>query len=122
MAAEKPPERPFNYTLDRRIAAGGMGEVFLARDKSTGKVCVIKRMLPALMSDNQFVAMFLDEARLAAQLNHPNIAPLYDFGMAQGVLYLSMEYVPGANLRMVVKDHAARKAKLPFDAAARILS
>src|SRR6185436_7474704 len=120
MPAEKPPDRPFNYTLDRRLAAGGMGEVFLARDKTTGKVCVIKRMLPALMNDNQFVSMFLDEARLASQLNHPNIAPLYDFGMAGGVLYLSMEYVPGANLRIIVKDHAQRKAKLPFDPVARI--
>jgi len=99
-----------------------MGEVFLARDKSTGKVCVIKRMLPNLMSDTQFVTMFLDEARLVAQLNHPNIAPLYDFGMAQGVLFLSMEYVPGANLRMIVKDHATRGVKIGFDAASRILS
>jgi serine/threonine protein kinase len=119
---DKPPEKVFKYVLERRLAAGGMGEVFLARDESNAKVCVIKRMLPNLMSDQQFVTMFLDEAKLAAQLNHPNIAPLYDFGMANGVLYLSMEYVPGANLRMVVKDHAARKVAFPFDAAARIMS
>ncbi len=120
--SDTPLEKAFNYHLERRLAAGGMGEVFLAKDKATGNVCVIKRMLPNLMSDNQFVSMFLDEAKLAAQLNHPNIAPLYDFGMAGGVLYLSMEYVPGANLRMVVKDHAVRKVSVPFDAAARIMS
>src|SRR3954463_1427082 len=120
--SEKPLEKVFKYVLERRLAAGGMGEVFLAHEDGTGKVCVIKRMLPNLMSDTQFVTMFLDEAKLAAQLNHPNIAPLYDFGMSDGVLYLAMEYVEGANLRIIVKDHAARKALVSFEPAARIVS
>ena len=113
------------YILERRLAAGGMAEVFLAKQAGPGgfsKQCVLKRMLPPLAADVHFVRMFLDEARLAAQLNHPNIAQIFDFGEAGGTYYLAMEYVPGTNLRAIVKDHAKRKAFIPFHLVARIAS
>src|SRR6478735_2645618 len=99
------------YILDRKIAAGGMAEVFLARQSGPGgfeKTCVIKRMLPALSDDDAFIRMFLDEAKLVANLNHPHIAQLFDFGEVDGTYYLAMEYVPGATLRAVVKARTAR--------------
>ncbi|MHB8873760.1 MAG: serine/threonine-protein kinase, partial [Myxococcaceae bacterium] len=118
-------ERLGRYILEHKIAAGGMAEVFLAKQSGPGgfaKVCVLKRMLAPLAADVQFVRMFLDEARLAAQLNHPNIAQIFDFGEAEGTFFLAMEYVPGSNLRAIVKDHAKRRAFIPFHLAARIIS
>ncbi|HEY8210890.1 MAG TPA: protein kinase [Myxococcaceae bacterium] len=118
-------ERLGRYTLERKLAAGGMAEVFLARQSGPEgfeKVCVMKRMLPALAGDPSFVRMFLDEARLAAQLNHPNIAQIYDFGEVSGTFYLAMEYVPGSNLRAIVKEHQRRGTFMPVPVAARIIS
>ncbi len=71
------------YELLRKIAAGGMAEIFLA--KQTGisgfeRMLVIKRILPHLAENKEFITMFLDEARIAAQLNHPNVVQIYDLG------------------------------------------
>ena len=71
------------YELLRKLAAGGMGQVFLARQKGPvgfQKLLVVKRLLPHLSEDDEFITMFLDEARIAALLNHPNIAQIYDLG------------------------------------------
>ena len=76
-------ERLGRYILDRRLASGGMAEVFLARQSGPEgyeRTCVVKRMLQSICDDEVFIRMFLDEARLAAQLTHPNIAQIYDFG------------------------------------------
>jgi serine/threonine-protein kinase len=77
---------PFGrYELLQCIAAGGMGEVFLARERGEqgfDEVQVIKVLLPHLVKDPEFVRLFLDEARIAAQLNHPNIAAIHDLGRA----------------------------------------
>ncbi len=118
---DKPPEKLGKYTLDTRIAAGGMAEVFLATDEA-GRAVVIKRMLPNLLVDKQFARMFLDEAKLVVQLNHPSIAQVLDFGQDKGVLYLAMEYCDGTNLRLIVKDHAKRKAQIPLEYCARLVS
>jgi len=118
-------ERLGRYTLERKLAIGGMAEVFLARQSGPEgfeKICVVKRMLPGLSGDPSFVRMFLDEARLAAQLNHPNIAQIYDFGEVSGTYYLAMEYVPGTNLRAIVKANQKRGTYLPVPVAARIVS
>lgn len=109
------------YTLERRIASGGMAEVFVAVDDK-GERCVIKRMLPNLQVDKQFARMFLDEAKLVVQLNHPSIAQIYDFGQDKGVLYLAMEWVEGTNLRAIVKDFAKRGGKIPVEHCARLVS
>ena len=114
-------EKLGKYTLDKRIAVGGMAEVFLATDER-GKRCVIKRMLPNLLLDKQFSRMFLDEAKLVVQLNHPSIAQVYDFGQDKGVLYLAMEWVDGTNLRSIVKDFARRGVEIPVEYCARLVS
>ena len=59
--------------------------------------CVVKRLLPHLATDARFIAMFLDEAKLAAQLHHPGIARVFDLGLHDGHLFLAMEYLVGAD-------------------------
>ena len=74
------PVRFGPYTLVRRIGAGGMGEVFLAREESQRRACVVKKVLPQLMEDPRFVGRFRDEARVVVRLDHPNIARVYAMG------------------------------------------
>lgn len=81
------------YILLNKIAVGGMAEVF--RAKSFGaegfeKLIAIKRLYPHLCEDESFVRMFINEAKLAATLNHVNIAPIYDFGKRDGLYYIGM--------------------------------
>nr|WP_257792525.1 serine/threonine-protein kinase [Myxococcus xanthus] len=82
----------------RRIGAGGMGEVFLAREEAPRRACVVKKVLPQLMASPQFAGRFRDEARVVVRLHHPNIARVYAMGEVEGQLYLSMEYVQGKTL------------------------
>jgi len=97
------------YELLRRLAVGGMAEIFLARTTAMHgfeKMVVLKRMLPQYAESGDFIRMFLDEARLAATLAHPNIAQVYDIGEHQGQCFFTMEYVAGQDLRKV--QHAAK--------------
>lgn len=87
-----------HYVLLRKIAHGGMAEVFLGRDRDDGEdgpLRVIKCILPQLANDPQFLAMFINEAQLAAQMSHPNIVRVFDFGEQAGRLFMVMEYVEG---------------------------
>lgn len=86
------------YTLARRIGAGGMGEVFLAREEGPRRACVVKKVLPRLAENSSFAGRFRDEARVVVHLSHPNIARVYAMGEVDGQLYLSMEYVQGKTL------------------------
>jgi len=95
------------YEVIRKLATGGMAEVFLA--KAAGplgfeKTLVVKRILPHLVDESAFVEMFLAEAKLVAQLNHPNIVQIFDFGEADGAYFLAMEYIDGPNLRTLLKQ------------------
>jgi serine/threonine protein kinase len=113
------------YQPTKKLATGGMAEVFLA--KASGpmgfeKSLVLKRILPHLAEDSHFVGMFLAEAKLAAQLNHPNIAQIFDFGESEGSYYLAMEYIDGPNLRTLLKSARAAKVDLPFVCCAKIIS
>ena len=95
------------YQLLRRLAFGGMAEIFLAklrRDEGFEKRVVLKRILPQFCSDPSFVQMFIDEAVLAARIAHPNVVQIYDFGNIEGVYFIAMEYVDGADLRKVLKS------------------
>ena len=85
------------YYLEKRLAHGGMAEVFVGRDteNTTNNKCVVKCILPDLATDPQFLAMFLNEAQLAAQMNHPNVVKVLDFGEQDGLLYMVMEFVEG---------------------------
>ncbi len=119
------PEMLGRYELERRIAAGGMGEVHLARQAGPGgfsRKCVIKRMHAAVSRDPEFVRMFLAEARVTAHLSHPNIAQLYDFGQADGVYYLAIEYVPGASLHALNRTFRDSNRFVPTAASLKIIA
>ncbi|MCA9527947.1 MAG: serine/threonine protein kinase, partial [Myxococcales bacterium] len=93
------------YRLLQRIAVGGMGEVCLATLERAGgfrKLVALKQALPALMDDPSFVEMFEREARLAAALSHRNIVQIFDFGRHEGVAWLAMEYVHGADVKALL--------------------
>jgi eukaryotic-like serine/threonine-protein kinase len=113
------------YELLRKLATGGMGQVFLARQKGPvgfQKLLVVKRLLPHLSEDEEFIQMFLDEARIAAVLNHPNIAQIYDLGDVDGVLYIAMEYVQGESSSQVSAYARRRKGGLPLGLKCRIIA
>src|SRR5262245_19721950 len=83
-----------------------MGEIFLARSASVDgfeKDLVIKRILPTRTADEQFVSMFLDEARVTMSLSHPNLVQVFDFGQTDGRYYLAMEHVYGCDLKTLLK-------------------
>ncbi len=112
---EQLPRKFGKYTLLRKIAVGGMAEIFLALHRSISgfeKLLVIKRILPNLTEDEEFLRMFLDEARIAATLNHPNIAQIYDVGSANEQYFIAMEYVHGEDLRSIVRG--MKKKNLNF--------
>jgi serine/threonine protein kinase len=97
------------YELVSRLAAGGMAEIFLARTKSIQgfeKYLVIKRILQHRTQDPEFVRMFLDEARVAATLDHPNIVQIYDVGHVDNEYFIAMEYLRGHNLIEIVRAGA----------------
>ncbi len=99
---------------------GGMAEVYLARHRGAAgfqKLVVIKRVLPHLAVDTDFVEMFLKEARLAAALDHPNIAQVTDFGHDGSDYYMVLEWVQGHDLRAVIKAAVAQRGALPLDMA-----
>ena len=113
------------YQLLRKLATGGMAEVFLAKtDGPMGfeKHLVIKRILPHLAEDPQFVDMFLAEAKLAAQLNHPNLVQLFDFGEAEGSYFIAMEYIDGPTLRLLLSRARDLRIPITLGLAARIVS
>src|SRR5580698_5927685 len=89
------------YELVAKLATGGMAEIFLARLLSDGgfeKLVCIKRILPHLAKDPQFVAMFLDEARVVARISHPNVCQVFELGEIAGQYYIAMEYLAGVPL------------------------
>ncbi len=109
--------QPFGrYELLERISAGGMAEVFRARDAESSHVVALKRILPQVAEDDEFIKMFEDEARIASQLEHPHIARTLDFGRVDDSYYIAFEFVNGRDLRAVF-DRSARlgeKPPLPF--------
>jgi eukaryotic-like serine/threonine-protein kinase len=107
MGMEGMPMRFGKYTLIRKLAAGGMAELFLAIQKSVAgfeKLLVIKRILPAMNQDKAFIDMLLSEARIAATLSHPNIVQIFDVGQADGQFFIAMEHVHGEDLRSIVRQ------------------
>src|SRR5262245_7430374 len=101
-----PGARIGKYQLICRLATGGMAELYLAR--ATGivdweKLVVLKRILPQYAESQDFIKMFIDEARLAASLTHQNIAQVYDIGQVSGAYFFTMEYVHGEDLRRINK-------------------
>src|SRR5271169_5349478 len=112
-----PPKEIAQFEVMRRLGAGGMAEVFLAKKRGaegTYKVLVLKRILPTHGGSRRFRSMFIEEARLATRLNHPNVVQVYefqDFG-DQGLL-LAMEYVEGCDLGHLMSTAKAKGLTLP---------
>lgn len=107
-----------NYYLLEKIAVGGMAELFKAQQRGVQgfqKIVAIKRILPHLSDNEDFVTMFIDEAKLAAQLTHPNIVQIFDLGKAGNSYYIAMEYVNGRDLRTLLRK--AREHGLAFPEA-----
>ena len=113
-----------DYHFLRKLGQGGMGEIFLAKRIGVGgfeKTVVVKTMLESLASSEEFVAMFFDEAHLAARLSHPNIAQIYDFGVIDDQYYLTMEYIPGEDLGSIIGRLYRDELQIPVPVAVRIL-
>src|SRR5262249_1366235 len=112
---QQPGERFGQYTRQEKIAVGGMAEVWKARMRGVEgfqKTVAIKKILPHLGDNAGFVSMFIDEAKLAAQLSHPNIIHIYDLGKIGRDFYIAMEYVEGKDLRSIL--NAARRRGMPL--------
>jgi serine/threonine protein kinase len=113
------------YEILAKLARGGMADIFLARGHSAAGVeryCVLKRILRERAGDMQFVEMFIDEARLAAQLQHPNIASVYDTGKLGDSYFFTMEYVHGETVRSLVQRAAEVGRPLPLACALTIVA
>ena len=119
------PQRLGRYQLLRKIAVGGMAEIYLARVTGAAgfeKQVVVKRILPQLAEDDEFYQMFLDEARIAATLQHPNVVQIFDVQEADGEHFIAMEYLDGADLLTVRRILAERRQGLPIQHSVYIVS
>ncbi|MCU0692061.1 MAG: protein kinase, partial [Polyangiaceae bacterium] len=103
------------YDLLERINVGGMAEVFRAIHRDSGRIVAVKRILPSVAEDEEFVSMFRDEASIASQLDHPNIAKIFDIGCVDTSYYIAIEYVDGRDMRTIVDHAVRRKSPLPLD-------
>lgn len=112
------------YELHRRLARGGMAEVFLARDQLLDRPVAVKVLFPEFATDPSFVERFRREAQAAANLNHPNIVGVYDWGREGSTYYIVMEYVPGRSLADIIRSDGplppARVAEIADEVAAAL--
>jgi TonB family protein len=113
------------YVLLEKIATGGMAEVWKARMRGVEgfqKIVAIKKILPHLSDNQDFIEMFVDEAKLAAQLNHNNIIHIYDLGKIQSSYYIAMEYIDGYDLKNILKKAQERDQPLSVEIALFVAS
>jgi serine/threonine protein kinase len=112
------------YSVVRHLASGGMAELFIAKQEAMGgfeKQVVLKLLQPRYAENPRVVSMFLDEARLAAKLNHPSIVHLYDVAEDGGLKYIAMEYIHGETIADIVKRGLAVNNYLPLEHAVHIV-
>jgi serine/threonine protein kinase len=125
---QQPPPRviPFGkYLLLDRIAVGGMAEVYTAKSfgiEGFEKIIAIKRILPTMAEDRDFIAMFIDEAKIAGHLTHANIVPIYELGKIGEAHYIAMEYVWGKDLLQIMNRFRRMRRHMPPVMAAWISS
>ncbi len=123
IAASRPGDPAQRYRVIEKLESGGMAEVF--RAESTGlqgfrKQVAIKRVLPHLSRKSKFISMFLDEARLSAQLSHSNCVQVFDIGVGDDAYFIVMEYVEGANLKSIATSMQNQGRTFPIPAATYI--
>jgi serine/threonine protein kinase len=109
-------ERIGRYVVLRRIAVGGMAELFLAKQLGLDgfeRAVAIKRILAHLANDEDFLHMFRNEARIVAKLSHPNIVQIFDLGKSDDTYFIAMEYIAGRNLAAVAKKAREYGEKIP---------
>ena len=122
---ESAPKRIGKYRILRQIARGGMAEIYLASASGIEgfeKLCVLKRILPMLATNREFVQMFLDEARIAASLMHSNIAQVFDIGADQGSYYFVMELLRGEDVRRLLQTNVQRKRFIPYEHVVTVIT
>ncbi|MCL2179040.1 MAG: protein kinase [Proteobacteria bacterium] len=113
------------YHLLDRVNIGGMAEVFIAKTFGVGgfeQILAVKRILPTMAEDEDFVKMFIHEAHISAKLNHPNIVRIHGLESKDGSYYIVMDYVSGRDLRSVLERFRRRKESMPIPMAAYIAS
>jgi TonB family protein len=120
------PDRFGQYEILERIATGGMAELYRARRSGVEgfqKIVAIKKILPHLADNEEFITMFADEAKLAAQLNHPNIVHIFDLGKIEaGGYFIAMEHVDGRDLRAILQSAREVGNSLPIPLAVYVAS
>jgi serine/threonine protein kinase/CRP-like cAMP-binding protein len=123
--SQAPVEFYGKYQLLEKIATGGMAEVFRALSSSIGgfqKLVALKRILPHLSTDAEFVSLFIDEAKLTVALNHSNIVQVFDFGRIENNYFLAMEFVEGKDMTQVLIKQSKRRRTVPIEVACYIIS
>ncbi|HEY5154537.1 MAG TPA: Stk1 family PASTA domain-containing Ser/Thr kinase [Acidimicrobiales bacterium] len=112
------------YELHRKLARGGMSDVYLARDQLLDRPVAVKVLFPEYAKDETFVERFRREAQAAANLNHPNIVAIYDWGQQGGTYFIVMEYIEGRSLSEIIRAdgplHPRRAAEITADVAAAL--
>ena len=122
--ARAEPERVGRYLLFESIAQGGMAQVHLGRmvgPVGFSRIVAIKRLHPHLALEPEFVSMFLDEARLAARVRHPNVVPILDVVSLPTELFIVLDYVAGESLSALSRTEALAGRRIPLDIASAIL-
>src|SRR5688572_31778611 len=110
------------FDLIERINYGGMSEVFRAVHRDKGVTVALKRILPTVEEDEEFVTLFEDEARIAQFLDHENIARILDFGEVEAIHYIAFEHVHGQPLRRMIERADAGGEKLPIDMVIHLIA
>lgn len=117
---------PFgDYFLLEKINTGGMAEVYKAKTfgvEGFERIVAVKKILPSIAEDSEFISMFIDEAKIAVQLTHANIAQIFDLGCIDGQYYIAMEYVPGRDLRVIYERCVRTNIKMDIACVCYIIS
>src|SRR5215472_17739559 len=122
--ADTPPVFSDRYEMVKHIARGGMAQVYLARDLLLDRPVALKVLFPELSVDRSFVERFRREAKAAANLSHPNIVSIYDWGQGEHTYFIVMEYVDGRTISSILKEDGpfepGRAAAIGADVAAAL--
>ena len=116
----KQPEQFGKYHLLDRINVGGMAEVFLAKTygvKGFERLVAVKRILPSIAEDEEFVDMFIDEAKIAVELQHVNIAQIFELGQVNEIYYIALEYISGCDLQWISQELNDANETMPISHA-----
>ncbi len=116
----KNPVKFGKYYLLERISVGGMAEIFKAKsfgEAGFERLVAVKRILPSIAEDQEFIAMFVDEAKLAVQLTHPNVAQIFELGKVGEAYFIALEYVASKDMRAIFDRARKRNETIPIPMA-----